>query len=103
MVKIYLGAVNPHPGSALRYKTGTWRTMRPVVNEEKCIGCWFCYMYCPDSAIQMVKRTIKKEVGGKVKEIERDLAVINYDYCKGCGICAAECPAKAIEMVYEEK
>ncbi|MCD6383901.1 MAG: 4Fe-4S binding protein [Thermoplasmata archaeon] len=103
MVKIYLGAVNPHPGSALEYKTGSWRTMKPVVNEDKCIGCWFCYMYCPDSAIRMEKVTVKKEVRGEVKEIVKEVARIDYDYCKGCGICAAECPVKAIEMVYEEK
>lgn len=72
-------------------KTGTWRTLRPVINLEKCIvakkeahNCHFCWMFCPEATIS---RDIPPEV--------------NYDYCKGCGICAAECPHEAIEMVEE--
>jgi len=71
-------------------KTGAWRSMRPVFYKEKCINCYRCWMFCPDSAIK----------------IENDkVAGIDYDYCKGCGICAQECPKKvqAIVMVKEEK
>ncbi len=70
---------------ATESKTGGWRTLRPVVDEEKCTGCTLCHFYCPDGAMVMVD--------GKAK--------VDYDFCKGCGICAAECPAKAIEMVEE--
>lgn len=88
MPKITIGAVIPEPGTSKRYKTGSWRTMRPVIDLEKCNKkCWFCFEYCPDSA---VKKT-------------EDGPVIDYDYCKGCGVCAYECPRKAIEMVVEEK
>lgn len=68
-------------------ETGLWRTMRPVMDGEKCVKCGFCWMYCPERAIR------KTEDGGYV---------INYSYCKGCGICGEECPKGAIKMVEEE-
>ncbi len=69
-------------------KTGSWRSMRPVWDKEKCRQCLLCWVYCPDSSI------IVKE--GKVVGID-------YDYCKGCGICAESCPAKVIAMEKERK
>jgi pyruvate ferredoxin oxidoreductase delta subunit len=63
--------------------TGSWRIFKPVLNEERCNKCLFCWIYCPEGCI--------------TKNLE-----INFDYCKGCGICAEECPAKAITMVKEE-
>ncbi|MEN6521993.1 MAG: 4Fe-4S binding protein [Armatimonadota bacterium] len=79
------GGLMVEPGSAKSYKTGDWRTERPIWNSEKCISCLVCWMYCPDSSI--------KVEDGKVVGID-------YDHCKGCGICAAECPSRvqAIEM-----
>lgn len=65
--------------------TGDWRTKRPILNQEKCIKCGICFIYCPVNSIS------KKD--GKFE--------ISYDYCKGCGICAHECRSKAIEMVQE--
>ena len=75
-------------GNSSEYKTGSWRTYRPVWNAEKCIQCLRCYLLCPDMAIRISD--------GKV-------CGIDYEYCKGCGICANECPkkAQAIEMVLE--
>ncbi len=71
-------------------KTGAWRTQRPVYDEEKCIQCLLCWIYCPDAS------TLVKD--GRV-------VGINYDYCKGCGICASVCPKKvqAIRMEEEKK
>jgi len=69
------------------FKTGDWRTFRPVIDQSKCVKCLICWVYCPDMAIQWD--------GEKVS--------VNYDYCKGCGICAKECPRKAIEMIQEVK
>ena len=86
-MKINIAAINRVPGSSRNYKTGTWRTMRPVVILEKCKKCGKCEIYCPDAAIHV------REEG----------AVVNYDFCKGCGICAQECPFDAIEMESEEK
>lgn len=78
------------PGTAHDFKTGDWRTDRPIWNAQKCIHCLTCWVSCPDSSI------IVKE--GKVTGID-------YDHCKGCGICARECPVKiqAITMEKEKK
>jgi len=67
-------------------KNAGWRTFRPLVDEDKCVGCYKCYLVCPDGVI------MKKE-NGKIE--------IDYDFCKGCGICAFECPANAITMIKE--
>ena len=64
-----------------------WRSIRPAVNSEKCVGCKQCYLYCPDGVIA----------------INDGKAVIDYDFCKGCGICAKICRIGAIEMEAERK
>lgn len=76
------------PGSSLENKTGSWRTHRPEIDKNLCIGCSRCAKLCPDACIFM-----KMDKNTKLK------AEVDYDYCKGCGICAAECPVKAIKMV----
>jgi len=70
------------------FKTGSWRTFKPLVDNSKCKKCWICWKFCPDMSI-----LIREDGSG----IEFD-----YDHCKGCGICATECPAKCITMVTEE-
>ncbi len=77
------------PGSTRAFKTGDWRSARPVLDREKCIYCGFCYIYCPDGAY--------RDMGPEEKYYQADL-----DYCKGCGVCAQECPKKCIQMVVEE-
>jgi pyruvate ferredoxin oxidoreductase delta subunit len=83
-MKINIGTVN-QPGSSKNYKTGMWRTLKPVLDLQKCTKCYFCYEYCPDSCVS------KTEKG----------PLIDYEYCKGCGICAYECPKEAIKLVQE--
>lgn len=64
-------------------QTGKWRTRKPVMDNEKCVKCGMCLMYCPVNSI------CRHEDGS---------FEICYDYCKGCGICAHECKKGAIEM-----
>ena len=75
-------------GSAKEFKTGDWRSEKPVWNEAKCKQCLICWMFCPDSSI-------------KVKDGK--MTGIDYDYCKGCGICSNECPFDAMDMEHEKK
>jgi 2-oxoacid:acceptor oxidoreductase delta subunit (pyruvate/2-ketoisovalerate family) len=65
--------------------TGEWRTgLKPDVDLALCVDCLLCWLYCPDSAV---------EVDGTA------FAGFDLDHCKGCELCAAVCPTGAIEMV----
>jgi len=86
--EIPIGGVILEAGNASNYNTGDWRSQRPIWEEEKCIHCLLCYVYCPDSSIEVED---KKMTG------------IDYFYCKGCGICADICPKDAIEITPETK
>jgi len=66
--------------------TGDWRTFRPIIDQDNCNHCGFCWMYCPEGSIS------KRDDGS---------FEIDFTYCKGCGICANECPTKNIEMKRE--
>jgi 2-oxoacid:acceptor oxidoreductase delta subunit (pyruvate/2-ketoisovalerate family) len=80
------GAVIPDSGNSRDYVTGGWRSQRPVRDSEACTNCLFCWVYCPDAAVNVA---------------EAKVTDFNLAHCKGCGICARICPAKAIEMVPE--
>lgn len=71
--------------------TGQWRTLRPVIDEQRCTparkgrpSCFICWLFCPEA---VVSRTVPVQ--------------IDLRYCKGCGVCAEECPSRAISMVEE--
>lgn len=84
-----IGAIIDEPGSSKKFKTGDWREgKKPEVDEEKCIDCLFCWIFCPDSSVIVED--------GKMKGFK-------LEYCKGCGICAKQCPVDAIVMVSEEE
>jgi len=71
-------------GNSREFKTGDWRSSKPIYIEEKCKQCGLCFPVCPDDAIPVNKDQNRED--------------FNYDYCKGCGICAKVCPFGAIEM-----
>lgn len=79
-----------HAGlTSVEVKTGLWRTLRPVIDYERCNKCWWiCSSFCPDSAINVTD-------DGKPE--------IDYDHCKGCMVCVAQCPPHAIEAIPEHK
>jgi 2-oxoacid:acceptor oxidoreductase delta subunit (pyruvate/2-ketoisovalerate family) len=76
------------PDAAARPRTGGWRTgVKPVVELERCINCFLCWLYCPDSAIRHDGTTFEG---------------FDYDVCKGCELCAVVCPVEAIRMVADD-
>lgn len=85
--EIPVGNIVLEPGNAAEYRTGDWRSQRPVLDRERCVKCGICFSLCPEPCI------VKDEEGYYVADLY---------YCKGCGICAYECPKKAITMVQEE-
>lgn len=38
-------------GNAREFKTGDWRSMKPIFLSEKCKQCGLCFPVCPDDAI----------------------------------------------------
>ncbi len=79
------------PGIGEAGKTGEWRTVRPIIDHEKCLpaksnkkSCFQCWLYCPEAVIS---RTVPVN--------------IDFNYCKGCGICSQVCPVNVIIMTAE--
>ena len=81
------GCVVIETGNAKQYRTGDWKSERPVLDHQKCIKCGICYLFCPE---------------GCIGQNEEGYFEANLYYCKGCGICARECWTEAIKMMEEE-
>lgn len=83
-----ISAPTIHAGvTSVQVRTGLWRTMRPVIDHDRCHRCtWVCSTFCPDGAIHV------DEAGAPQ---------VDYDHCKGCLICVAVCPPHAIRAVPE--
>lgn len=75
-------------GYGVLRNVASWRIFRPVINQDKCTGCKFCWIYCPETAFKWLENENKPE--------------IEYRKCKGCEICVNECPVEAIEWRREE-
>jgi pyruvate ferredoxin oxidoreductase delta subunit len=76
---IAIGGMILEPGNSMLYKTGGWRSFRPVFGDARCVDCMQCWLFCPDSSI-LFDAAEEKMVG------------FDLDYCKGCGVCADQCP-----------
>ena len=73
--------------TSVQVRTGLWRSVRPVIDYERCHRCtWVCSTLCPDSAIDVDDEGAPR---------------IDLDHCKGCMICVAVCPTHAIETIPE--
>ncbi len=92
--ELELGAAITTPGNAVEYNTGDWRSMFPKTDEDKCITCGVCWMYCPDDSRKLAPRQNNTPGVNTTKYYD-----FNFQYCKGCGICAKECPTGAIVML----
>jgi pyruvate ferredoxin oxidoreductase delta subunit len=69
------------------FKKYLTRTMRPVVDFEKCIKCELCWIACPDSCFDVTPDKLYDA---------------NMLACCGCGVCEAICPVeKCVTMVNE--
>ena len=69
------------------FKKFTTRTMRPVIDFDKCVKCTLCWLQCPDSCFDVTPD---------------GLYDANMESCCGCGVCEAVCPAKeCVTMVNE--
>lgn len=63
--------------SSQKASVAHWRVQKPVHNNNICINCFNCWVYCPDGAI--IAR-------------EEKLSGVDYVHCKGCGVCVQVCP-----------
>lgn len=70
--------------SAREVNTGLWRSMRPVLDENKCVSCLKCWLQCPDDSI--------------LTDGDAKVRGIDLFFCKGCGVCEQVCPVRAISM-----
>jgi pyruvate ferredoxin oxidoreductase delta subunit len=71
------------------FKKFTTRTMRPVVDFDKCIKCTLCWLQCPDSCFDVMPDGMYDA---------------SMEACCGCGVCEAVCPVEnCITMVNEAR
>jgi pyruvate ferredoxin oxidoreductase gamma subunit len=77
------------PATSVQVPTGLWRTMRPIIDYDRCKRCaWICSTLCPDSTISIN---------------EQGYPEIDYQHCKGCLICMSSCPSHAIRAIPEQE
>ena len=81
---LFPGGVITKGGNSTETKTGAWSARHAEVDQNKCIKCHQCVIFCPEGCIEI------EEDGKNVK--------VNDDFCKGCTACAVECPVQAITM-----
>ena len=54
-------------GNAKEFKTGDWRSMKPIWIEEKCTQCGLCFLVCPENSIP-VEKDLKRKINRHCKD-----------------------------------
>ena len=49
--EIPIGGLIDEAGTSMQYKTGSWRSFKPIWHEDRCIQCLFCWNFCPEPSI----------------------------------------------------
>jgi pyruvate ferredoxin oxidoreductase delta subunit len=81
------GGKGYRPERSQVFKKFSSRTMRPVIDFDKCVKCTLCWLQCPDSCFDVMPD---------------GLYDANMQACCGCGVCEAVCPVEdCITMVNE--
>lgn len=88
--KLSIGATT-HLLTDVVNNTGSWRTVKPIIEKGKCKTCGICEKQCPEGGIAM-----------GMAEKERFID-IDYNFCKGCMVCSTVCPTGAITSVKEDQ
>lgn len=60
-------------GNAREFKTGDWRSVKPIFLSEKCKQCGLCFPVCPDDAIP-VNSDLKEKI--LIMIIAKDVAYV---------------------------
>ena len=55
MEKMTIGGDIYQAGNAREFKTGDWRSVKPIFLSEKCKQCGLCFPVCPENAIPVGK------------------------------------------------
>ncbi|MEE9255825.1 MAG: 4Fe-4S dicluster-binding protein [bacterium] len=81
------------PGRNEYFKKWSTRTMRPVLDFDKCTKCTLCWVACPDTVFDVTPDGYFDA---------------NMEACCGCGVCEAICPVPDCitmvnEVVFEER
>ena len=52
------GGIIYQAGNAREFKTGDWRSVKPIFLSEKCKQCGLCFPVCPDDACNEAVRLL---------------------------------------------
>ena len=55
MEKMTIGGDIYEAGNSREFKTGDWRSIRPIFDPEKSKQCGLCFPVCPENAIPLGK------------------------------------------------
>lgn len=69
-----------------------------VVNQEKCVSCGRCIMYCPKKLLKRVPASAKYYIACSNCDKGKEVRVNCAHGCIGCGLCARNCPEGAITL-----